>query len=86
MAQKHACVCVSSAQNSFHVGVLLFMVSCLFGRFKFRATNILGQYTDSEYSEKVRTAGTASESSAYDEMSLKAGKCEIALVCITERS
>jgi len=29
----------------------------LYCRFKFRATNIRGQYTDSEYSEKVRTAG-----------------------------
>lgn len=28
-----------------------------FDRFKFRATNINGQYTDSEYSEHVRTAG-----------------------------
>ncbi len=42
----------------FNPGVF---VTCFFTvyfcRFKFRATNIRGQYTDSEYSDRVRTAG-----------------------------
>lgn len=35
------------------------LVCCLiFTRFKFRATNVNGEYTDSEYSEHIKT-GTA---------------------------
>lgn len=29
----------------------------LFHRFKFRATNVMGQFTDSDYSDPVKTLG-----------------------------
>lgn len=29
----------------------------LFYRFKFRATNVMGQFTDSDYSDPVKTLG-----------------------------
>lgn len=32
-------------------------VSIYFYRFKFRATNIKGQYTDSDYSDPIKTLG-----------------------------
>lgn len=35
--------------------VLIFLF--LFYRFKFRATNVMGQFTDSDYSDPVKTLG-----------------------------
>lgn len=36
---------------------LLVLIFILFYRFKFRATNVMGQFTDSDYSDPVKTLG-----------------------------
>lgn len=44
-----------SRKNHMICKVLIFLF--LFYRFKFRATNVMGQFTDSDYSDPVKTLG-----------------------------
>lgn len=39
------------------INFISFLLLVFFHRFKFRATNIKGQFTDSDYSDPVKTLG-----------------------------